>query len=107
MRKPKQVTVSPDPKTDSPEARQVTPEYEEWLTRPGPLSPEPGLFDKGPLLSLEVLCRYLNISTRTGRRLLASGVLPVYRIGNQIRVLPDDVEKYVKASLIPAAEVGK
>ncbi len=43
-----------------------------------------------PLLTPAEVTRLLNVSLRTVRRLIASGDLPVVRIGRSIRIRPED-----------------
>jgi excisionase family DNA binding protein len=47
-------------------------------------------------LTLQDLAARWRISVRSVRRIVARGELKVHRIGNQIRVSPDDVAAYEK-----------
>lgn len=103
MKKPKQAAALPDPESSKTDpARRVSGHQPAEIIDYFGLPPVARRLV--PLMSLEDLCDYLQISTRTGHRLLDSGILPVYRIGKLIRVSQDDVEKYVQASLVPAGE---
>ena len=44
------------------------------------------------LLTVKQVARRLNLSQRTVRRLIATGVLPVVRIGRLVRIRPMDLE---------------
>jgi excisionase family DNA binding protein len=47
-------------------------------------------------LTLQDLAAHWRISVKSVRRIVARGELKVHRIGNQIRVSPDDVAAYEK-----------
>jgi excisionase family DNA binding protein len=49
-----------------------------------------------PFLTLQDLAARWHISVKSVRRIVARGELKVHRIGNQIRVSPDDVAAYEK-----------
>jgi excisionase family DNA binding protein len=54
------------------------------------------------LQSITSAADYLNVSTRTVRRLIASGALTGYRVGNRIvRIDPDELDKVLRP--IPTA----
>jgi len=49
----------------------------------------------GPVLSIPVVAKQLDISTKTVRRLIASGELPHHRIGRQIRISEQDLNIFI------------
>ncbi len=49
------------------------------------------------LLSLAETSERLSVSVSTVRRLVSSGLLPAVRVGHQLRVDPDELERYVYA----------
>ena len=51
------------------------------------------------LLTLQQVADRLQVSMSTVRRKVASGELPVVRIGRNQRVRPADLEAYIKANL--------
>ena len=44
--------------------------------------------------------RVLGTSMRTFKRLIATGAIPAYRVGRQVRVKPGDVHAYVERNRI-------
>lgn len=50
--------------------------------------------DPERLLTLEAVAARWGVSTKTVKRTIKRGDLPHVRIGNQIRLRPDDVLKY-------------
>jgi excisionase family DNA binding protein len=48
-----------------------------------------------PLLTVGETAAILNLSTRTVRRLIASGTIPVVSIGRSVRIRPRDVERLI------------
>ncbi len=48
-----------------------------------------------PLMSIEAVATVLGVSTKTIRRLVKSGVLPIIRLGRTIRVRPDDLKAHI------------
>jgi excisionase family DNA binding protein len=48
-----------------------------------------------PLLTVAQAATILNVSTRTVRRLIASGAIRVVRIGHSVRVEPGEIEKLI------------
>jgi excisionase family DNA binding protein len=53
-----------------------------------------------PLLTIAETGTRLNLNERTVRRLIARGDLPAVRLGNSIRVDPDDLEAWLEERLI-------
>lgn len=49
-----------------------------------------------PLLSIEEVEQFLNISERTIRRLVSDGSLKAYQIGGQLRFMEDDLINFIK-----------
>lgn len=47
------------------------------------------------LLTVDQIAEILNESTKTTRRRIKSGELPHIRLGRLVRVLPDDLERYI------------
>ena len=47
------------------------------------------------LLTVEETAEILNESTKTTRRRIKSGELPHIRMGRQIRILPDDLDRFI------------
>jgi len=62
-------------------------------------TPLPELADCGPLLDRSQVAELLNVSPTTVWRLVRSGELPAYRVGNQIRVATADAEHYLKRTV--------
>lgn len=59
--------------------------------------------DTHNLLSIQLLAGFLNVSTRTVRRLTADGVLPVYRLSAKtIRFDPAEVADALQRVRVPA-----
>ena len=52
-------------------------------------------------LKVDQAARSLAISKRTLRRLIANGEIPAVKVGRSIRILPDDLAEYLRASRIP------
>ena len=50
-----------------------------------------------PMMSIEEVARFLNLSVTTVRRLVARGSLPCYRIGRLLRFIPGDVFRWLEA----------
>jgi len=50
-----------------------------------------------PLLPISDTADWLGVSRQTVRRLVASGLLPVVRVGGQLRFEPDAIEAYIAA----------
>ncbi len=48
-----------------------------------------------PLLAVKEVARRLSISVKTVRRLVASGELPVHRIGRLVRIADTDLQRFV------------
>lgn len=48
------------------------------------------------LLTVQDVADRLKVSESTVRRLIDQGAIPIVRIGRQIRIRPEDVEKYIK-----------
>ena len=48
------------------------------------------------LLTIEDVARHLACSTRTVRRLLDEGELPVIRLNRLVRILPSDLDRYIR-----------
>lgn len=57
------------------------------------------------LVSLEQLADQLGVHCRTIRRRIASGDLPAYRVGQQIRIDPRDAARVLLAPMNDAARV--
>lgn len=57
-----------------------------------------------PLLTIKEVARELQVSEPTVRRLVASGSLPVVRIGGVIRFAPDVVDALIGARTEPNDE---
>lgn len=49
-----------------------------------------------PLLTIDHVAERLCCSTKSVRRLVAAGDLPVIRIGRMVRVHPSDLERFVR-----------
>lgn len=47
------------------------------------------------LVSIKEVATQLNVSTKTVRRLIASGELHVHRLGRQIRIAEDDLTVFL------------
>ena len=56
-----------------------------------------------PLLTVKELAHELQVSDSTVRRLVASGALPVVRVGRVIRFAPDAVDELIGTSTEPGA----
>ena len=52
--------------------------------------------DKSTLLPVATVAQTLEVSERTVRRLIASGELPVYRIGRSVRVSQKDLDVFLR-----------
>jgi excisionase family DNA binding protein len=50
-----------------------------------------------PMMSIEDVSRFLNLSVKSVRRLVARGSLPCYRIGRLVRFMPGDVFRWLEA----------
>ena len=50
-----------------------------------------------PLFDLEQVALQLGCSTRSVRRLIDQGELPIIRIGRLVRVHPDDLRRFIAA----------
>jgi excisionase family DNA binding protein len=50
-----------------------------------------------PLLSLEQVAKYINLSVKTVRRFVASGALKSYRLGASLRFKFADVEAFIES----------
>jgi len=50
-----------------------------------------------PLLTLADVAERLQCSTKTVKRRIEAGDLPVIRDGRMVRVHPDDLERYIRA----------
>jgi excisionase family DNA binding protein len=48
-----------------------------------------------PLLSLRATAERLSVSTRTVRRLVATGQLPALKVGGQLRFDPAELEQWL------------
>jgi excisionase family DNA binding protein len=48
-----------------------------------------------PLLDVSAVARRLGVSTKTVRRLIERGALPVHRIGRLLRVSEVDLQSYI------------
>jgi excisionase family DNA binding protein len=55
----------------------------------------------GPLLSISVVAKRLDISIRTVRRLIDDKSIAIYRIGRQIRISEPDLAAYVQSRREP------
>jgi len=62
-------------------------------------TPLPEFADCGPLLDRSQVAELLNVSPTTVWRLVRSGELPAYRVGNQIRVATANAEHYLKRTV--------
>ncbi|MCP5437189.1 MAG: helix-turn-helix domain-containing protein [Chromatiaceae bacterium] len=49
------------------------------------------------LLSIQGVAAFLNLSTKTVRRLIDRGNLPAFKLGSQWRIHPRDLEDFVFA----------
>ena len=49
-----------------------------------------------PLLTVKQIAHLLNSSTRTVRRMIATGDLPVVRIGRLVRGRPEDIDALMR-----------
>lgn len=54
-----------------------------------------------PLLSLQDLAGYLAVDVRTVRTLISDGRLQALRVGNQLRVEPGELQRFLAASVEP------
>ena len=52
------------------------------------------------LLTVAQVASELNISVRTVRRLIASGSLPVHRIGRSVRVSPSSLSAFLTGAAV-------
>jgi excisionase family DNA binding protein len=52
--------------------------------------------ERRAFLTPKTLARYLALSERTVRQLLADGVIPSYRIAGSRRIDPTDVDEYLR-----------
>lgn len=50
-----------------------------------------------PMMSIEDVSRFLNLSEKSVRRLVSRGRLPCYRIGRLVRFMPGDVFRWLEA----------
>jgi len=58
------------------------------------------------LISIDQASEVLGVSTRTVRRLIASGQLPAYRVSRElVRIKPTDLETLL-APIIPNGKMG-
>jgi|LNFM01.1.fsa_nt_gb excisionase family DNA binding protein len=48
-----------------------------------------------PLLSVQGVAEFLDVSTKTVRRLIANGVLKAHRIGGSLRISEEDLRAYL------------
>ena len=58
--------------------------------------------EKREMLSLKQTSKMLSMDHRTVRKLILSGGLPAYRIGNEYRIKPDELEEYIKSCRVSA-----
>lgn len=47
------------------------------------------------LISVRTLAEHMSVSTKTVRRLIDNGQLPVHRIGGQIRIAETDAARFI------------
>ena len=52
----------------------------------------------GKLRTIPETAEILNVSTRTVQRLIASGALPVYRLGRSVRISDADIAAFLAAN---------
>lgn len=62
-----------------------------------PTRPKPETRTTVPLLTVEEVARRLNTSTKTVRRRIADGDLPVHRIGRAHRISETDLQTFLAA----------
>ncbi len=55
--------------------------------------------DQSVLMNIPSAADQLQISERTLRRLIAAGELPIVRVGRQIRIRTEDLERYIKSNV--------
>jgi excisionase family DNA binding protein len=56
------------------------------------------------LLTRNAVAQYLGIGVRAVRRAAQVGELPVYRLGNQVRVRPADAERWLERCRRPPGD---
>jgi excisionase family DNA binding protein len=52
--------------------------------------------EKVTMLSVRDVAEMLNVSTRTVHRLIDAKEFPAYRVGNVLRIYPQDVQQYLE-----------
>ena len=62
---------------------------------------------KKHLLSVQELAEYLNVKPITIYRLVKAGKLPAKQIGDGIRFMPDDVEKFLAGAKFTKSKRGR
>jgi putative molybdopterin biosynthesis protein len=48
-----------------------------------------------PMFSIDSLAQYFGVGRNTIKRLIDRGEIPVYRVGAQVRIRPEDVDRYL------------
>lgn len=77
---------------------------EQPVSSPEPPEREPGLFPDSPgLLTVEQMSRLLQVSNKTGYKLVEKGLVQSFRIGACLRIPKASLEAYVTAHLEAAS----
>ena len=56
-----------------------------------------------PLLTIDEVCSWLNVSISTVRRLIRDAKLPAYRVGGRLRFKPEELAAYVDSQRVATA----
>jgi len=62
---------------------------------------EPGLTELAPLLTIPDVAGYCRVSIKTVRRWIKANDLVAIRLGNQWRIDPDDLDRFIRLSRNP------
>lgn len=52
--------------------------------------------ERRPFFTPKALARYLSVSDRQTRRMLAEGAIPSYKVGGSRRIDPNDVDAFLR-----------
>ena len=62
---------------------------------------EPGRTELAPLLTIPDVADFCRVSTKTVRRWITANDLVAIRLGNQWRIDPDDLDRFIRLSRNP------
>ncbi len=54
-----------------------------------------------PTMDVKTAARYLNVSERTLRRLVAGRAIPYHRVANRVRFSEVNLDEYVEQTMVP------